>query len=529
MGIYLNPGPGRFERAVNSKIYVDKTGLIAEVNAFRNTEQQYACVSRPRRFGKSMALGMMAAYYDHTIDTRELFAPFEIAKHPSFEATINKYDVLLINMMEFLSMAGSTGGLAGVVTEELASDMTEVFGQEIAKRRNLALMMKKAYQQSKRQFVILIDEWDCLFRERPHDIDGHREYLDFLRDWLKDQEYVAVAYMTGILPVKKYGKQSALNMFSEYSMPEQAELARFTGFTQEEVTALCVEHNRDERQMAEWYNGYRLDDGRGQVCDIYAPRSVVESIRKNNFAGYWARTSSWESVRAYLLMEFDGLKDAASVLVAGGRVSVDIGDFSNDTTSFASRDSVLTLLVHYGYLGYDRGAGEVYIPNREVQSEFVTAMKTGGWERTIAAVQASGQLLKDTWAGNADAVAAAIQGAHMETSHLTYNSETALRYTLALAYYAARDYYTTVHEFPSGNGFADLAFIPHPYAPGNPAMLIELKWDREADAAIAQIRRKNYPAGLAAYAKENGGEGILLVGVTYDKETRSHECVIERA
>jgi hypothetical protein len=529
MGIYLNPGSRKFAESLNSQIYVDKTGLAAYTNSVLHTEQKFVCVSRPRRFGKSMAAEMLAAYYGRGADTREMFSPFEIASHPSFGQHINRYEVLFLNMQDFLSRSKGIEDMLGLLQELLIEDFELEYGDRAGTRKDIFSMMERISLANGTSFVVIIDEWDCIFRVHPHGEEAQRRYLDFLRLLLKDKGYIALAYMTGILPIKKYGTHSALNMFDEFSMTRQGPLARLTGFTQGEVEKLCGQHGTDISEMEAWYDGYRLVDTAGGVFQVYSPRSVVRAIQMGDFDGYWISTETYEALKVYIDMDFEGLRDTVTALLAGEGRIIDPSRFSNDMTTLNKADDVLTLLVHLGYLGYRRSAaagpfeGEAFIPNREIQKEFVNAMEGGGWPGAIRAVKASKALLQATWALDADAVARGIEEAHLETAHITYNSEAALSYTLSLAYFAARDCYTVVRELPSGKGFADLAFIPRPHHPEAPAMLVELKWDKHVSTALTQIHERRYPDALVDYQDK-----LLLVGVSYNKKSRKHKCVIER-
>jgi hypothetical protein len=380
--------------------------------------------------------------------------------------------------------------------------------------------MQNVAQQSGYPFVVIIDEWDCLFREYRNDQDAQELYLDFLRDSLKDNSAIALAYMTGILPIKKYGTHSALNMFDEFSMTEPKALAKYVGFTDEEVHILCKKYDMDYEEVAAWYNGYHFDEG----LAIYSPQSVVSAMLHHLISNYWNRTETYEALKLYIEMNLDGLKDAVVEMIAGGRIKIDIRFFGNDMVSFANYNDVLTLLVHLGYLGYDFNAKEVYIPNKEIMEEFVTSITAIGWNEVVNAIKASDELLTNTWNKNAYAVAAGIEAAHMETSHLTYSDENALAYTVALAYYGAKEYYTFVRELPTGKGFADMVFIPRFAHSDKPAMIIELKWDKSARTAIDQIKEKLYVKSLDGYKGT-----ILLVGINYNKKTKEHECIIESA
>lgn len=517
MGIFLNPGSELFEEAIHSEIYIDKTGMIRLLNKVINTLQKYVCISRPRRFGKTTDAYMVSSYYDRTVG-RSLFSGFEINQEGGL-AQQGKYDVLRLNMQSFLSRSTSAEDMLNRLQKRVGRELTQAYSHvNYYDTAWLSDIMDDIYAAEKVKFVIVIDEWDCIFREYKEDQRAQKMYLDFLRDWLKDKEYVALTYMTGILPIKKYGSHSALNMFTEYSMENPGAFAKYTGFTETEVQNLCRKYEMDFEECSYWYNGYRFPK-----CDhIYNPKSIIMSMREHHCADYWNQTETFEALKLYLDMNFDGLRDDVIKMLAGDRVRIETRSFQNDMTSFSRRDDIFTLLIHLGYLGYDSATGEVFIPNHEIQLEFITATETGGWTEIINSVKESEKLLQATWRGQTDQVSSAIEKAHLETSHLQYNDENALSYTLSLAYYAARQYYTIVRELPSGKGFADLAFIPRKKFTDKPAMIIELKWDKDAPAAIRQIKEKGYTDALRDY---HGN--LLLVGINYNKTTRKHDCVIE--
>jgi hypothetical protein len=519
MGIYLNPGTAGFEESVRSQIYVDKTGLIAYTNTVLFTRQKYVCVSRPRRFGKSMAAEMLAAYYGRGVDADKMFVPFEIATVPSFSEHLNKYDVIQVSVQDFLTWHPDMSEMVKELQAAVIKELDELYPSQNGEG-DLTKRLLSIHKQTGTRFVFIIDEWDCVFRVHRYDTEAQKAYLDFLRNLLKDKPYIALAYMTGILPIKKYGSHSALNMFDEFSMTDQMQLERFTGFTQEEVDALCERFGVDSEEIRSWYNGYSFR----KVDAVYNPLSVVKAVSSGVLKSYWTQTETYEALREFIVMDYDGLRDKVALLLAGEHLPVDIGNFSNDMTTFESADDVLTLLIHLGYLGYDAERGEVFIPNREISAEFVNAMKHRQWPEVIAAVQASKKLLEAAWALDGEAVAKGIAAAHFETAILNSNDEDALAYTLSLALYAARDRYTIIRELPTGKGFADMAFIPRPNQADIPALLVELKWDKDASTAIDQIHARDYPAALAAYAGN-----LLLVGVSYDKDTKEHNCTIERA
>ena len=521
MGIYLNPGNKGFWESIRSEIYVDKTGLIAHTNAKLNTEQKYICVSRPRRFGKSMALKMLAAYYSRGCDSADLFNGLQIEKDVSFREYLNRYDVIFLNMQQFLIRAKGqeiTEYLEEVVLEELR----EGYGDFLkGKRFGLAGALEKIYAKTDNQFIFLIDEWDCVMRERQESEDLQKQYLDFLRNLLKDQPYVALAYMTGILPVKKYGIHSALNMFLEYSMTDQSEFEEYTGFTDKEVQELCGRYDMDFEKVGNWYDGYSLLRFR----HIYNPKSVVEAMRRHRCSNYWTSTETYDALKIYMDMDFDGLKEDVVRMLGGESVKVNTRSFQNDMRNFRTKDDVFTLLIHIGYLAYDADMEETFIPNKEIMDEFENAMSVGGWPEVMRVLKASEELLADTIAGREERVAEGLDRAHTEVaSILTYNDENSLGCAIGLAYYSARKDYRIIRELPAGKGFADMVFLPLPHT-DKPALVVELKYDKTAETAIQQIKDRRYAQALDGYSGE-----IVLVGINYDKENKDkpHSCIIER-
>ncbi len=345
-----------------------------------------------------MAADMLAAYYDRSVDTDVLFEKLKISSTEDYRKHLNQYDVIKINMQEFLSATNGIDEMLRMLNDYLIFDLREQYSQvRFRDEKNLVQVMKDVYASTRHSFVILIDEWDCLFREYQQDQDAQKKYLDFLRFWLKDKEYIALAYMTGILPVKKYGSHSALNMFTEYSMTDAGDLAEYFGFTETEVQELCERYTMSFEEARAWYNGYHLishEDGNRKVYSMYSPKSVVEAMQRRKFGTYWNQTETYEALKVYIQMNMDGLKDAIVEMLAGGSIRINTGTFSNDMTTFATRDDVLTLLVHLGYLTYDNEKETVSIPNREVSQEYINAISTMDWTEVIRSVEASRTLLE---------------------------------------------------------------------------------------------------------------------------------------
>ena len=393
MGRFVNSGNSAFQVALNSEIYVDKTGLLAYTNKVMDTTAKFICNSRPRRFGKSITADMLTAYYCKGCSSEEMFSSLEIGQAPGFTKYLNQYDVIRINMQEFLSQTKNIYELLDRMKRLVLRDLKREYPNvDYFDDTDLIESMQDVYQETNCPFVVIIDEWDCVFREYQQDKKAQEEYLDFLRDFLKDKVYVALAYLTGILPIKKYGTQSALTDFTEFTMLEPGPLAPYVGFTEDEVKKLCTGHHMDYEEMRRWYDGYYFDE----IGHVYNPNSVIKAVFCGKYSNYWTQTETYESLRIYIDLNFDGLKECLVDMLGGKRCRVDIGSFQNDMTSMKSRDDVLTLLVHLGYLGYDADNKEVYIPNEEIREEFIRAIKNGRRQELVKAIQLSDHLLKAT-------------------------------------------------------------------------------------------------------------------------------------
>ena len=303
-------------------------------------------------------------------------------------------------------------------------------------------------------------------------------------------------------------------------------MAEYFGFTEEEVEKLCQRFDRNFEETHAWYDGYELVkiDGKEKIYySMYSPKSVVDAMLSGVFDNYWNQTETYEALKAYIKLNFDGLKDAVIHILAGERVQINTGTFSNDMTSFQGKDDVLTLLIHLGYLSYHWPDKTVTIPNKEVSQEYINAISTMDWSEVTASIEHSRMLLEALWNMDGKAVAEGIDKAHQEISILQYNNENSLSCTIHLAFYFAREYYTMVRELPTGKGFADVCFIPRKMHLDKPAVIIELKWDKSAKGAINQIKEKHYVDALKDYKGK-----LLLAGINYDKTTKRHNCMIEQ-
>ena len=521
MGAYINTGNEGF-RSVRNGEYVDKSGLIALVNSTLDTEQRFSCVSRCRRFGKSVAARMLCAYYDQSCDSRSLFADLEIAKDPSFEKHLNKYPVIFLDLTKFITEKHEDN-MVDKMNADLLADVSKVYPDiSVETGDRLLDYLLRVFEATGKKFIFIIDEWDAICREYASDSQAMDRYVDWLRKMFKSLDGTRVfagVYMTGILPIKKYKTESALNNFAEYSMVEPRLMASYFGFTKKEVKALAEKHHLDFDELEKWYDGYQI----GDEPSIFNPNSVMQALRSRRCRSFWASTGAYDAVAHYISMNYEGLKDDIIRMLAGERCEVNPTRFQNDMSIIRSKDDVFTVLIHLGYLGYDWRKDECYLPNKEVAGEMVNAVEANNWTNVVKAVETSEQLLQATLRGDEEAVARGVDAAHDEnTSILSYNDENSLACVLSIAYYYAANDYIIHRELATGKGFADLVLIPRKNV-DKPAIVIELKYDKAVDTAIEQIKRKQYPAKVAQYT-----DNLLLVGITYNRNSKQHECCIER-
>ncbi|MBO4371739.1 MAG: AAA family ATPase [Bacteroidales bacterium] len=383
----------------------------------------------------------------------------------------------------------------------------------------LSKALTEIYEKTGDQFILIIDEWDMLVRDVEKDVQD--EYVDFLRSMFKSynaKNIFHLVYMTGILPIIKIKTQSALNNFREYSIIYPSETAQYYGFTEKEVDVLCKEHNMNPDLMKHAYDGYII----GNQKSMYNPNSVMQSILYRSYDSFWSRTASFMTIESYLNIDADNVRTKIIRMMDGGEELVRVSSFRNDMKNIQTSDDVLTLLAHLGYLSYNPETKSVRIPNTEVADEFENAVSFAGWNELSKAVGQSRQLLDYTINLKKEKVARAFDDYHFESSSLLeFNDENSMRCAIVLAYYAAKPFYNIFHELPTGKGFADMVFIPLPTTP-YPAIVIELKYDKSADSAIDQIKRKDYPKSLKGFSKK-----IVLCGINYNKSTSKHEVEME--
>ena len=521
MGLFLNPDDVQLRDDRCNPFYIDKSLIISELNKLLETDDNNVCVSRPRRFGKTLAANMIAAYYTKGVDSHDAFKGLKIESDSSFEEYINKYNVLKLDAISFyygrIKGQSSMEKLISLVIPEFREQFTDLVFPDTC---NIAQAIRTVYEEKKEQFVIIIDEYDVMVRE--NDREEMEPYLNFLNGLFKNSNLapaIALSYVTGILPVIKCEVQSKLNNFIERSMLDAGSFAPFMGFTKDEVRILAEKNGMDMAELERWYDGYCVDG-----VELYSPKSVIEALKRKKCGDYWTATGSYDAIRNYIEYNFEGIETDVTRMMAGEAVEVDVTSYQNTLENFNSKNDVFTYLIHLGYLAYDGETNTCRIPNNEIRKQWVTVINySKKFKRQAEAMEASKALLDATINMDSDAVAKALDRSHeLVTSNLSYNNEQSLQSAIIFAYYYASSDYTIIKEMDTGKGYADVVMIP--LSPAKPALVIELKKDQSEGKAINQIKEKHYFSGLELY-KGN----TLLVGINYDSKTKEHKCIIEKA
>jgi hypothetical protein len=475
------------------------------------------CVSRPQKFGKSMGVNMLVAYYSKGCDSRDLFSNLRIANYPDFETHLNKYNVISLNISKFKEIGKDSDTILPSIISKLKQELKEEFPQIIDKiNRPLLLILSEIYRQTKEKFIIFIDEWDYLLREA-NKPKVREDYLDYLMTLFKDSPYIKLAYLTGVLPVKKYNPITALNIFDEYSMVRLGRMAEYFGFTAEEVRAMCDYFKRDFDEMKSWYGGYFTQKN----VNLFNPRSVIKSFVEEKLKGYCFSTYYLEALRTPINKDLRDLRKKLFKLISGAKVSAAVSDFQSDVDSIRYCDEILTLLVHMGYLAYDETTKELYIPNLEISEEFDKSIKLSDWKEMVRTLKDSDNLLKATLNCNGKIAEVYISKAYNDFSSIfKLNSEETLGAVVPLAYSSAIRYYTFMRYNRKDKGIKSFILFPNEKI-NMPLIFIELKFFKATESAVVEIKQKIYPESMKNYSG-----GIILVSLIYDEKKCS--CVIEK-
>ncbi len=521
MALYLNQDNSKFISYANDDIFVDKSMLLSVCNKNLNKESvKYMCVTRPRRFGKTMALSMLNAYYSKGCDSNELFKGFKIENDETYLTHLNKHNVIWIDMSSLYTDIKDKNIFVTELQLELIDDLKAIYNDILTdKEDTLRKCFSKIKSNTSDRFIFLIDEWDVIYREQENNAKLCEEYTEFLRNLFKSSDVsscIDLVYMTGILPIKRYSTQSTLNMFKEYNMINSRTINKFIGFTEDEVIKLCQKYNRDFNEIKAWYNGYNLNG-----VALYNPKSVVETIINGECSDYWTQTSAIEAVTDYMNYDNGELKDIIAKMIVGESVDVDVSLFENDLTKIDSRDAALTVLIHLGYLAYDNIEKKCYIPNFEIRQEFERALRKLNWGDLYNPISNSKKLYDETLKGNTNFINQVFDQNHKELAGpFNKNKEDILGVITLISYYSVKQFYDIHKEVNTTLGRADIVFIPKDN--NHIPMIIELKVNSTPDEAIKQIKDKEYVNTLGTY-KGN----VLLLGISYDSSSLKHNSKIE--
>ena len=521
--MFVNVDNRLFQRVRNSE-YVDKSELIALTNNVIDTEEQFICVTRPRRFGKSVTVKMLNAYYSKGCDSKALFSDLKIASSPDFEKHLNQHDVIYLDMTEFADNKDNGNMYLENLDTDVVSELKDTYPECFDKDKDYSL--PEAIFCLKKRFIFIIDEWDFVFREYPNNANLHKNFIDLLRALFKGvgENFVELVYMTGILPIARYNTQSALNNFNEYTILKSSNYSQYYGFTENEVKTLCEKYQLDFETAKFWYNGYKVGE-----YEIYNPNSIKKLITRREFQSYWSYTSAYGIVTEAINLNFEGLKDDIIKLCSGSAISIsrpEIKSFNTADLKFKNKVAIYIYLVHLGYLGYDDADATIYVPNEETRVELLNSVKENHWPKFETALKLSEQVVAATYSKDSETVAALLSKIHEDkVPALEYNNESALRYVVLMAYLATeRDYMAPLNEFPTGKGFADIVYLPmSANAKDKPALIIELKKDASAKVALEQIKERDYVSRVKEYT-----DNILLIGINYDSKTKQHSCEIKK-
>ena len=552
MGNILNPTENnsfiKLVKFKDSEIFVDKTDFIEKISAKVNTQNCFLAITRPRRFGKTVTADMLLAYYSKGYAGQNIFDKLEIANKPSFAEHLNKYNVLYIDMNSIKdryisyksdksiyieSIDDIVDFLQYIVIRELKDNKEyaeQINNDPLIGKKSLSSALNVICKYTGEKFIFIMDEWDLIYRDYRKDNTLQEKFIEFLRGLFKSssgQACFALAYLTGILPIKKYNSQSALNCFDEYNMLAPGNYATYFGFTEEEVAQIVKSHDYkvSHQDLKEWYEGYKI-----KGIDIYNPNSVCKAVSRNECISYWSGTSSNEEVINLINMNFDGIKDDIIHLIEGSTIQFSCTTFQNDMVSIKTKDDIFSLLVCLGYLGCADDGGDyrlAYVPNKEIRTALSSLVKAQPWFNSMPIIERSQSLFEAITTLDANKAAEIITEIHNSpnVSLLTYNREESMVFCLisGLMWQTEREY-EVFRELQSGKGSADLIYVPKRNI-HLPILLIEFKYGQSADDALNQIKEKEY---FRRYIDGDYPNDVLLIGINYNPKTKEHQCLIEK-
>lgn len=536
MGIFVNSKAPyeEFKNIVNTRFFVDKSFLIEEIiSGWAIDGQKHLCITRPRRFGKTVMANMIGAFFGKAVDGKGVFDRLEIAQTANYHKYLNQYDVIYIDFSRLPGNCRSYETYIKRIQDGVNEELMELYPElGLSLHRAVWDNLQMIFEKLQCKFIFVMDEWDAIFHRDFITEDDKRDYLAFLRDLLKGQAYVELAYMTGILPIAKYSSGSEINMFKEYAMATSEKYSRYFGFLESEVDHLFDIYQQTSRNpkisrddLRIWYDGYYTASGER----LYNPRSVICALADNKLMSYWTNSGPYDEIFYYIKNNVEDIREDLALMVSGERVESGIREYAATATELKTREQIYSAMVTYGLLTYEEAAGEVLIPNKELMDQFNELLLSNdslGYIHNLA--KESEKMLKATLAGDTQTMAGILKFAHdTESPILSYNSEIELSAVVNLVYLAARDKYRVEREDKAGEGYVD--FIFYPVRRGADGIILELKVDASPEEAIRQIEEKNYVlrfrGKLGEQAKYTGK--VLAVGIGYSRKTKEHSCKTE--
>lgn len=535
MGIYLNSESAYtlYKSETQKPYFVDKSRMIEELFPLIEEGANHICITRPRRFGKTVTANMISAFFSRAREASDIFDRLKISTSQNYSKYRNQYNVIHISLNDISRQCTTYEEYITRIEQRLVRDLKRAYPQAELDGEESAVdaLMEIYTENSENRFIFVFDEWDFLFHQPFVTEKEKREYLSYLRSLLKDRPYVILAYMTGILPIAKYSSGSELNMFTEYTMLSEEKFSEVFGFTDSEVDTLYqkytdyTEHIKVTREgLRYWYNGYHTFSGER----VYNPRSVVCALRNNNLGNYWTSAGPYDEIYYYIENNVAAVRDDLALMVSGIPVPAKIREYAATSMNLNTKDEIFSSMVVYGFLSYENG--KVSIPNKELMDRFDEMLQREpslGYVYRLA--RASDRMLEATLSGDVDTMAEILELAHdTEVPLLRYNNETELSAVVNLVYLSARDRYRVEREDKAGTGYVDFIFYPETDKSLD-SIILELKVDSSPEEAIRQIKTRKYDLRF----RERIGEEqkytgrILAVGISYNKKTKKHICKVE--
>lgn len=542
MGMFLNTRAPyeAYKETASMRFFIDKTLLLTEViDSIETDRQKYLCITRPRRFGKSVAANMIAAFFGNTVSARDIFDSQLIASKEAnqekeyYASHLNRYNVVYIDFSRLPRDCTEYAQYIDRIHDGLNQDLKEAYPDAgIDQTKAVWDNFKLVFEEYQERFVFVMDEWDAIFHKGFTREEDKKAYLEFLRDFLKGQGYVELAYMTGVLPIAKYSSGSELNMFSEYDMATKMRFSKYFGFDDKEVDHLYGIYQKTTKNcrvsrddLAVWYDGYHTAGGER----LYNPRSVVSALTDNQISNYWTSSGPYDEIFYYIQNNIEEVRDDIALMISGEHIEMRLEGYSAASTELNTRNQIYSAMVVYGLLTYEEEAGEVFIPNRELMDKYKNLLMSNdslGYVHRLA--KESGRMLRATLEGDTRTMASVLQYAHnTESTILSYNYEAELAAVVNLVYLAARDKYRVEREDKAGKGFVD--FIFYPEKKDADALILELKVNASPQEAIQQIKEKEYALRFKGKLGEKPRYTgrILAAGISYDTKSKEHSCEVE--